>query len=341
MKQHKPREFWRLFNGPFSDYLPQWYIEVGVKIITTFTVQGIMPYINVVKESIILKLKGRADTKGKSNPFITSKRTIQAYKGVYLGKDMPIHFKYSEMLNITFLAMLYGFGMPIMYPMAMVIVSNQRLCERIQVAYNYRQPPAMDDSLSNSVLTIMKYAPIMLLFNGYWLMDNQQFFENKWHYKDKVTENMLADHPVFFPPKINQSSPLFIMCATCVIIIIITSIVPNELLLKWGFTMSVDELEVDEDLPNFFEALMLSEAEKIVSENRQMMNEFGFELAESWLIEKLDNTQWPEKSIQGTPWYNVLCNSKYVEDFAWLGPHVKDRNLYIKEYDNDPETSHL
>ena len=27
---------------------------------------------------------------------------------------------YSEALNITFLAMLYGFGMPIMYPMAMI-----------------------------------------------------------------------------------------------------------------------------------------------------------------------------------------------------------------------------
>lgn len=57
------------------------------------------------------------------------------------------------------------------------------------------------------------------------------------------------------------------MCVTCVFIIIFTSIVPNDVLLKWGFSMSVDELEVDEDLPNFFEALMLSEAEKIISEN--------------------------------------------------------------------------
>ena len=105
--------------------------------------------------------------------------------------------------------------------------------------------------------------------------------------------------------------------------------------------MSVEEMEVDEDLPNFFEALMLSEAEKVIAENRQMMDEFGFELAESWLIDKLENTQWPEKSIQGTPWYAILCNPAYSEAFGWLGPHVKDRNLYIKDIDNDPETSHL
>lgn len=54
--------------------------------------------------------------------------------------------------------------------------------------------------------------------------------------------------------------------------------------------MSNEAMEVDEDLPNFFTALMLSEAEKVLAENRQMMTEYGFELSESWLVEKLENT---------------------------------------------------
>ena len=103
----------------------------------------------------------------------------------------------------------------------------------------------------------------------------------------------------------------------------------------------MDAMEVDEDLPNFFEALKLSEAEKIISENRQMMTEYGFELCESSLIDKLENTKWPEKTIQGTPWYAILCNPAYVEEFAWLGPHVKDRGMYIKDADNDPDNNHL
>jgi hypothetical protein len=32
--------------------------------------------------------------------------------------------------------------------------------------------------------------------------------------------------------------------------------------------MSQDEMEVDEDLPNFFTALLLSEAEKVIAENK-------------------------------------------------------------------------
>lgn len=195
----------------------------------------------------------------------------------------------------------------------------------------------MDNSLSNSVLSILKYAPLMLLFNGYWLMDNRQFFDNAWHYKDKVTQHMWADHLPEY--RVCQSSPLFLMALTCTILIVVQVIVPEELMLKWGFTMSQDEMSVDEDLPNMFTALMLSEAEKIIAENRQMMNEFGFELSESWLIEKLENTQWPEQAISGTPWYAIMCNPIYVEDFAWLGPHVKDRNLYIKDMHNDKSIS--
>ena len=120
------------------------------------------------------------------------------YKAAYTGKEWQIHFKYSDALNISFLAMLYGMGMPIMFPMAMIIISNQRLAERVQVAYNMRQPPAMDNALSKSVLSILKFGPICLLFNAFWLLDNKQFFDNFWLYKDKTTDNMKSGHLVSF-----------------------------------------------------------------------------------------------------------------------------------------------
>ena len=46
------------------------------------------------------------------------------YKAAYTGNEWQIHFKYSEALNITFLAMMYGVGMPIMFLMALIILSN-------------------------------------------------------------------------------------------------------------------------------------------------------------------------------------------------------------------------
>ena len=127
-----------MFNGPFYDYVPQWYIDVGLKIVTTYLVQGLMPYINVVKESVIARLKICVDQKCSGNRYKSRSHTLQMYKAAYTGKEWPIHFKYSDALNITFLALMYGMHMPIMFFMAMIIISNQRLGERVQVAYNMR-----------------------------------------------------------------------------------------------------------------------------------------------------------------------------------------------------------
>lgn len=99
--------------------------------------------------------------------------------------------------------------------------------------------------------------------------------------------------------------------------------------------MAVDDLDVDEDLPNFFKVLPLREANRVIAEHDHMQKEYGFELHECTLIEKLENTQWPNRPIQGTPWYSLMSNPKYVEDFSYLGPHIKDRNSLIRDHDHD------
>lgn len=85
------------------------------------------------------------DSKKTMNPYNTKKSTIQQFKSVYSGNDYPVHLKYSDSLNITFLAFLYGTGMPIMFPMAAIILFNQSFTERIILAYYSKLPPAMDD----------------------------------------------------------------------------------------------------------------------------------------------------------------------------------------------------
>lgn len=253
-----------------------WFIDVGLKIITTYLVQGMMPYINLVKECVISCLKIRIDNKCSGNRFKTRSHTIQMYKAAYYGKEWPVHFKYSDALNITFLAMLYGIGMPIMFPMAMIIISNQRLAERVQVAYNMRQPPAMDDALSKSVLSILKFAPIFLLFNGFWMLDNRQYFDNVWIYKNKVTHNMMSGH---FPNfKVNQASPMLLAGFLCLVIVLIQMVVPDDMLKRSGFTMAREDMQVDEDLPNFFKALPISQSDMLIAEHEHMQAEYGFEL---------------------------------------------------------------
>jgi hypothetical protein len=64
------------------------------------------------------------------------------------------------------------------------------VCERITSAYQVRLPPALDDNLINFVLEKLKWAPLIFLMNGYWMLSNEQIFMNKWEFKDRVSENM-------------------------------------------------------------------------------------------------------------------------------------------------------
>ena len=46
------------------------------------------------------------------------------YQNLYSGGHFPIHLRFSEALNIVFMAMMYGIGMPVMFPMAALTLAN-------------------------------------------------------------------------------------------------------------------------------------------------------------------------------------------------------------------------
>ena len=94
------------------------------------------------------------------------------YRELYSGNDYVIHFKYSQLLNIIYIACLYGVGMPILFPIAAITFLNIYVCERFIVAYCCKQPPALDDKLTRNALNVIKFAPILMLFNGYWMLSN-------------------------------------------------------------------------------------------------------------------------------------------------------------------------
>lgn len=58
-------------------------------------------------------------------------------------------------------------------------------------------------------------------------------------------------------------------------------------------------------------------------------------------IDKLSEISVPQKSIQGTPWYNILSNPTYVQRFCYLGPHVRNREKYLKDRDDDAGNNFL
>ena len=72
--------------------------------------------------------------------------------------------------------MMYGLGMPILFPIAAVNFFNQYVVERALIAYEMKVPPALDDKLIKNFVKMLKYAPLLFLMNGYWMVSNPSMF---------------------------------------------------------------------------------------------------------------------------------------------------------------------
>ena len=61
--------------------------------------------------------------------------------------------------------------------------------------------------------------------------------------------------------------------------------------------MSSKDIVVDEDLPNFFKAVKLQQADEIIREYQNLKDNYSVEIEDYRVIEILDFTTMPKKAI--------------------------------------------
>lgn len=83
-----------------------------------------------------------------------------------------IHLRFSSVMNSTFVTLMYGTALPILYPIAMINFIVLFCIERLLVFYYYKQPPAFDMKMTMSTLSIMILAPIIYMAMSFWFLSN-------------------------------------------------------------------------------------------------------------------------------------------------------------------------
>ena len=125
MSEHFPVEISKHFKGPFYDYQPMWYIDVGLKIQLAMAINMFKPIISLFVSFLLPHLKQTYDNYGSFNPYVTRQTTMYWYKYFNGGSEYMIHFKYSDSLNLIFVTMLYGLTIPILFPIAAISLKLQ------------------------------------------------------------------------------------------------------------------------------------------------------------------------------------------------------------------------
>jgi len=92
---------------------------------------------------------------------------------LYSGPDYLMHFKYSGMLNVTFVTFMYGLAIPLLFPIAFTYFVVLYIVEKLCLTYYFKKPPMYDEKLNESVIGTLKWAPVFMMIFGYWIMGNR------------------------------------------------------------------------------------------------------------------------------------------------------------------------
>ena len=122
-----------LSRGKYYDYTPEWFRDVGKKLMVTMMVQAVLPIVNVIKTLGLRYVRVLWDTKGTMNPHVTRCKTVEDYMNLYEGAEYLTYIKFANALNLLYIAMTYGIGIPVLYPLAGVAILINFCAEKLLI----------------------------------------------------------------------------------------------------------------------------------------------------------------------------------------------------------------
>ena len=165
-----------VFRGDESDFTADWYLYVGVPLMTTiFSKIFVNPITNFV-EYVIILIKRLRDRGWKMHRHVTRQVTQDDLNRLYGGGFFRLDKRYAKQLTVTFACLMYSPAMPILHLFASVGFALYLYSDKLLFAKFYRIPPPYDDSLAKLVAQILPYGILLHLSFGLWMYSNRDIF---------------------------------------------------------------------------------------------------------------------------------------------------------------------
>ena len=123
------------FSGSDSDFNRNWFTSQGDTIVGSMVFNIWFPYaMECCNYSMRLGFR-ILDYCGRSKDKSTQATSIQQYINLHAGPKYYMHYKYSSIMNIVFITMMFGAGMPILFPIAAVSLACFFCLEKFMIYY--------------------------------------------------------------------------------------------------------------------------------------------------------------------------------------------------------------
>ena len=156
-----------------QDFNSTWFNLIGNTVIGAMIIGIFMPIGEHFVTWFLESLEKWAD-RGccPKSKYDTKKTGIAEYVQVYGGIDHQIHYGYSTLLVIVFVTFLFGFGIPILFPIAALSILVLYCTEKYALYYIYKEPPMYDSSITEEILSTLRLGPLLYFACGYWMLTN-------------------------------------------------------------------------------------------------------------------------------------------------------------------------
>ena len=108
-----------LIGGSLREFNRTWFKLIGNTIIGTMIISCILPIIEVLVDALVSCFERMLD-RGccPKDKYVTQKTGIQEYIELYSGEEHSIHYGFSSLLVTIMVTFTFGFGIPILFPVA-------------------------------------------------------------------------------------------------------------------------------------------------------------------------------------------------------------------------------
>ena len=251
-----------------------------------------------------------------------------------------MHYKYSSILTIVYITFMYGFGMPILFPIAMASFLVLYFVEKVMLFYAYVMPPMYDERLSNDVLGKLQFAPLLYICFGYWMASNQQLLSND-HLSpvESSTSIYITNHTM---TSVFEGSgwegikwPLLMGFIFLNLIWYFGEIVMDQFFECFP-SLRIGDVEINEDICSYWESLDEEDRKWSLREEENARNALKTKILTDTQFDRLKSSRMTSgATLQGTHSYDILANPLYLDDFQYVTAAEDDRAEMIIDDDDD------
>ena len=116
------------------------------------------------------------DRRCSRDPRKTSKILQQEYEDVYTGKVIELDNRYSQLIAMIWVIMMFGVAIPVLYVAGFLLCFVTYWTDKTLYLKFYKLPPKHGSALSHKARNIIEWSLLCHVFMGLYMLSNPDIF---------------------------------------------------------------------------------------------------------------------------------------------------------------------